>query len=124
MSKILSVDAINISEFPFVASLPKSEKKKLRSLWDQWEELKQFALSRGHLIPTGMAHTLAGVSRNRVYQLIEDGRLERYQVGHHSFITEESLIKFVESERKSGRPPSSKSDLALARDAVKGWQEK
>lgn len=92
------------SEFPFVEALPKREKKRVANAWERWEEVKLVMASKGTLIPFGMAATLGGVSRTRIEQLCEAGKLERVEIEKHTFVTEETFIVWVKSERKTGRP--------------------
>jgi len=96
---VINADA---SEFPFVAALPKREAKKVVSLWDQWQEFKAIVKHRGHVIPKPLAAKLAGVSKQRIHQLVGDGRLQTLEIGGSVFITEESFTSWVSSERKSG----------------------
>ena len=49
-----------------------------------------------------------GVSRIRVNQLIDEGRLPAQKVGR-SFVIKESDLKFV-AERKTGRPPKANDE--------------
>lgn len=94
-----------LNEFPFVESLPKREKSKLRKLWDELETLRQTSAEKGPLLPVSFVASLSGVSKQRVHQLMESGQLERVEVNGHPFVTENSLVGWVKSERKSGRPP-------------------
>lgn len=96
--------AANVGEFPFVEALPKREKKRVVSAWERWEEAKIAMASKGTLIPIPMAATLGGVSRPRIDKLCEAGKLERVVVEKHTFVTEESFLAWVKSERKTGRP--------------------
>ena len=99
------MERANISEFPFVQELPKSERAEVKGIWDDLMEFKRLSQEKGFLIPTGMAPGLAGVSRQRIYDLIEAGRLERVTVGNFSFVTDASLGEFVRSDRKPGPKP-------------------
>ena len=117
----------SVTEFPFTASLPRAEKKAVRSIADQWNELKTFIKESGHLVPISMTPKLAGVCRQRIYDLIEEGRLVRKTFGGAVFITEESLMAFINSDRKPGRPalPTTFSgQIQLAREVVSDWQKK
>jgi hypothetical protein len=93
------------AEFPFVENLPKREKSKLRKVWEELETLRQVSAEKGQLLPMAFAAKLAGVSRQRIYDLCEAGRLESVQINGHPFVTENSLVEWVKTERKAGRPP-------------------
>lgn len=115
----------DLSEFPFVSELPKREARRVRSVWDQWEEIKTIIAHRGALVPITFAGKLGGVSKQRVYQLIDAGKLEHVQLGNHGFVTESSLMEWVKSERKTGRPkhlPESPVDKAkFLAEAAREW---
>ena len=99
-----TADAIDLAEFPFVQDLPKRERNRLQTVWDVWQEVKAKVEEKGLFIPVTMAASLGGVSRQRIYQLCESGTLEQIEVGKNTFITENSLMSWMESERKAGRP--------------------
>lgn len=95
---------VAVSEFPFVAELPKRDKAKVANLWDKLAELRAMAQMGGSLVPHKFAAKLLGLSSQRLYQLAHDGRLERVEFEGHSFITERSLVQLARTERKNGRP--------------------
>jgi len=116
----------SVNEFPFVAALPKREKSKMAKLWDSFREVKAITDEKGMLLPQKFAADLIGVSRQRVQELVEDGRLERVDLRGHPFITEKSMIAFAQSERKNGRPvklPSNKEIFQSAFDTVARGKE-
>ena len=102
-----------INEFPFVAELPKREKSKLADLWDRFQEVKAITDKKGMIVPPIVAAELLGVSRQRIWQLMEGGRLARLEWRGQVFVTERDLMEFAESERKTGRPcgPNSLKDV-------------
>jgi hypothetical protein len=55
-------------------------------------------------VPQIVAAKLLGVSKQRVNQIVQDGRLETVDVCGERFILEDSLVAFCKLERKSGRP--------------------
>ena len=93
-------------EFPWVGSLPKREKSKFAKLWDQFQAIKRVTEERGMIVPPHVAAKLLGVSRQRVNELLNDGRMETVEVGGARFILEDSLVEFCKLERKEGRPPN------------------
>lgn len=103
LNKLKRMNEATFAEFPFVETLPKREKSKLRKLWDELEALRQVSAEKGQLIPPRFAAELAGVSHQRIHQLMGDV-LERVEVNGRPFVTEESLLAWVKSERKAGRP--------------------
>lgn len=113
-----------VSEFPFVQEMPKREKSKLGKLWDEFRKLQAVARERGAFVPPGIAATLLGVSHQRVGELVKLGRFEAVYIDGRTFILEQSIIDYAESERKSGRPwPGPKSYSEAAKLALKGGRE-
>lgn len=101
----------NVAEFPFVEGLPKREKSKFERVWDRFQELSKAAEGKGMLLPLRMAAEIIGVSKQRVQDLIGEGRLEVLELSGERFITEVSVVAYAKSERKAGRP------VKLAREA-------
>jgi len=108
-------------DFPFVAELPKRERAKVETLWDRYHRIKAITDEKGMLLPPSFCASLLGVSRQRIYALLDEGRLERVEVENQVFITEESFLAWCRAEHKNGRPsrlvnPSFKDCLTMARD--------
>jgi len=117
-----AVTEIAIAEFPFVKELPKREKGKLQTLWENYGEIKKLTEEHGMLIPVTYAAELAGVSKQRIQQLINDGRLHTVQIRKARFVTESTFIEWVRTEHKNGRPfkaPSLKECATMAKRLVK-----
>lgn len=97
-------DAVAI-EFPFVDRLPKREKNRVQRAWDVVERMRVAQSEHGLLLPFMLVAKLAGVSTQRVSQLTQSGSLRVVEIDGHPFITENSLVEWVKTERKAGRPP-------------------
>jgi len=115
-----------ITEFPFVAELPKREKSKIIKVWEQFREIAKAQEEHGALIPPTLAASALGISRQRVHELCEFGTLQVIRVSGHPLVTEHSIVDFAKSERKAGRPPKAPSNSELwkacresAKEAVK-----
>lgn len=109
-------------EFPFVQSLPKREKSKLAKVWDLFNEARRISQEKGLLVPATLAATLCDVSRNRIYELMQDGRLDRIELNGHVFVTEQSLVAWAATERKAGRPVKQTLDRDIVRAAWRAGQ--
>lgn len=115
-------------EFPFTAAMPKREKSKLAKCWELLQRMKAISATEGDLVPLMMAAKLLGLSRSRVDDLVRDGRLKRYEIDGHVFLTENSIVECAKIERKNGRPLktlSSRSEMwkaskEYAREVVDG----
>ena len=113
-------------EMPTVA-LP----KRAKNVWEQLKEMNELVEKHGQLIPVGMAAELLDLSRQRVYQLIDDGTLKPVQWRKQQFLTENDIRSFVEIEREAGRPwkePSAKElwkrSMGYSRKVVAGARKK
>jgi hypothetical protein len=93
-----------VLDFPFVEELPKREKSRLAKLWDHLAEVRAIQREHGMPIPVKFAADLAGVSHQRIMQIVEDGRLVVIEMQGHRYITENSFVEWAKSERKHGRP--------------------
>ena len=92
---------ISITEFPFVASLPKRERTKLQQIWMTVQNVQEHGL----LILPSHAAELLGISRQRVSELQEQGTLESVEFLGHRMISIKSVLARAETERLKGRPP-------------------
>lgn len=79
--------------------------KRVRSKWEDLNELCDLVEKHGPLIPLEMAAGLLDVSRQRVYQLVDAAKLETIEFREKRFVSEKCIRAFVEIERKNGRPP-------------------
>lgn len=113
------MDQAIVNEFPFVAELPKREKSKLAKLWDTFQEMKRITAETGMLVPVGLVAELLDISRQRVYQLVEAGRLQTHEFNGRVYITENSLQAWAELEHKAGRPLSIAKDADTLKGALK-----
>ena len=112
-----------VNEFPFVEALPKREKGRVAKILETIREFSALQKEHGTLIPAPLAWGVLGVSRSRLYELVELKRLPGIQ--HHGqwYIPEEALLEFCKSERKAGRPPkvptSNRDLLKISIEAAK-----
>jgi hypothetical protein len=91
-------------EFGFMQELPKRQQAIRKSFWEIIGDLHKTFEEKGILVPVSLAAKCLGVSRTRIHQFISDGRLDIEVVDGHLFITENSLVKLAQTERKNGRP--------------------
>jgi hypothetical protein len=116
-------------EFPFVERLPKREKGKLGKLWDHFKEASAITEREGMMVPVSAAAKLLGVSRQRAYDLVDQGTLRTVEFAGQRYVTENSIIEYCQTERKAGRPVSipgnNKEVLKRAIDAGREtWSER
>lgn len=110
----------SVNEFPFVAELPKREKSRLQQLWERFQEIKAIQDRKGTIVPPIVASELLGISRQRVHELMNEGRFERVEWRGQAFVTERDLLAYAESERKGGRPCGPSNMREVVKVAVKG----
>ena len=96
-----------VEQFSFPWEVPASESKKVRS---KWEELKEMSAldddeSTGGLVPLNIVPILLDVSRQRVHELLTQGRFESHEFFGHKFLTVKSIAEHINTERRNGRPP-------------------
>jgi hypothetical protein len=115
-----------INEFPFVEGMPKREKSKVAKIWELFAFMKSVSQTEGELVPLTMACKLLDVSRSRIDQFVQDGRLKRVEFDGHVFITENSLVELAKVERVNGRPAKKltvkelwKASMDASKDLVK-----
>ena len=114
-------EAAMMGEFGFVATLPKTEERP-KSAWEKWAEIKRVIDAEEGLVPVRLAVEMLGVSRQRVYELIEEGKVKTFDVVGQQFISFKSLSAWAHSERKAGKPfkPVTKRQLwRMAQDTAK-----
>jgi hypothetical protein len=113
-----------IDEFPFAAALPKREKGKLAKLLDLVAGMNALVETEGALLPVMLTAKVLGVSRQRVDELCETGKLRRFDVDGHPFVTENSCVEFCKTERKAGRPVKLPTTWAESRKRARSTVEK
>lgn len=91
-------------EFSFVEAMPKREKSRLVKCWEFAKEIARISETEGDLLPVSFACKLLDVSRSRIDQFVTDGRLKRFDVDGHVFISSNSIVECAKIERKHGRP--------------------
>jgi len=114
-----AMEAVAINEFPFVESLPKREKTRVQTAWDEFRELSEISKREGLILPQSFAAAVLGVSSQRVSQLIDSGRLRSVEVRGARWVPEASIIEWAKAEHRNGRPPKIPTTLREAAAAVK-----
>lgn len=117
------------TEFPFMAdpAFTKREKSRLARLWEHFQEVKAAVAQHGVLMPQTYAADLLGVTKQRVFTLVEQGRLTTVMIGGRRYVTEASMMEFAKSERASGRHltvPGVRETFRKALDASRELAEK
>lgn len=104
----------SVSEFPFVQALPKAKRSAIGRVWDMLAHLQQVNRQEGGLLPVVVAARALNVTRSRVDQLVEAGKLRRFEVEGHVYISGRSVAEYAYDERKrTGRPPVNPGRIAL-----------
>jgi hypothetical protein len=98
-----------VLEFPFTADLPAAEREDGQTRRERAERqvrvLRTMIEKKGVYMPIGIVSRVLDVSRQRVHDIVRQGHLDKVEFDGTTFITEASLIEYVNSERKAGRPP-------------------
>lgn len=116
-------------EFPWMQDLPKREKSKVAKAVDLVKEFTDLQRKHGALVPASMVATVLNVTRARVLQFIEEGRLPAVMFRGSWYVGEDDLRAFGKLERKVGRPPKARAPsfgecLEMAHDLVKASRKK
>jgi len=115
--------------FPFLAEVPKRERPAIMDGWAELEEFQEMVRQDGAAIPVTFAAKLLNVSKQRVYELMATGRLQKIELGGHGYVTADSLVAWGKAERKVGRPAGIfngkkvHDGVALAKAAMAYGQE-
>lgn len=123
-----------VCELPLGVSWPATASEDLSAL-PRNERVQRTATAlrvmieeRGAMLPVPLVRQLLGVSRQRIHQIFEQGHLECVDLHGHHFVPEDSLLHYVNTERKLGRPvkvPKSTRELMKASmEAAKEIAEK
>lgn len=110
---------ISASEFPFVQALPKRKQSAISRLWDTLTHMQEVNKQEGGLLPVSVAARALNISRSRVDQLVNDGRLRRFEVEGHVYISGRSVAQFAWDERKNGRPALAMTPAQIAADIAR-----
>lgn len=108
---------------PYMDGLPKREKSKLAKLWDHVREVKRITEEKGTLLPQHLVADILNLSKQRISQLIDDGRLEAVEVHGVRYVTAASVQSCAQVERVNGRHIKKIDNQALWKSSVASAQE-
>jgi hypothetical protein len=91
--------------FPTIAATAR-KRSPLRVMMDAVER-------HGPLVPRAFIHVALDMSKQRVHQLVHEGKLATIDVCGRDFVPLASLDVFLSDERKAGRPAKDTSDMSL-----------
>ena len=106
----MSEAAIMDPMLSFMEDVPKTEKSQLAKMKEQFASVKAIVEEKGMIVPVQLAAKMASLSNQRIRQLIDSGRMEVVRLDGHVYVTEESLVDLLSSERKAGRPSKFMQD--------------
>ncbi len=99
--------------FPSIAASTPRKRSPLREMVD--------AISvHGPLLPQAFMHIALDVSRQRIDQLIQDGKLATIELSGKKFVPLAALDVYLSGERKVGRPFK---DPSLSRMAARAFEK-
>ena len=78
--------------------------------------LRDVIATKGLYIPTAFVKDILGVSRQRVDQLIRDGRLETIMLNDRHYVLETSLASYIQAGNDSRG-----LDITLPKDKREAW---
>lgn len=93
-----------ISDTDTLFPMPEPTRPAEMTIEDRMEEFSRVAKGKGGLIPVSAGSQLLGISRQRVYQLIDSGRLERIHYCGVAFLTGRSIRDWqADDKQQTGR---------------------
>lgn len=116
-------------EFAFAPGLTKREKSNVAKAVDLVKEFTDLQKRHGALVPAAMVAGVLNLSRERVRQFIDEGRLKAVNFRGSYYVGEDDLREFAKLERKTGRPPKVRKVtfaecMDMANDLVKAARKK
>jgi len=89
--------------------IPAEEPKRVRTKWEQLQEMSAEAEQHGGFVPPFIAAVLLDVSRQRVNAMMETGILKRYEYFGNPFVTVNDIAAYMNGDRRGvkGRPPKT-----------------
>ena len=88
-----------------------------------WREMVEAFEVHGYLLPRAHIPVVLDVSRQRVHELISEGRIATVMVQGREFVPLSSLETFLVDERKTGRPVKELTlGESYARHLAPAWQ--
>lgn len=106
-----TVDQLELDDL--VKQVAPKKASKIGRLLERLNEFRKFEAEYGELIPLPVAVGLLGVTKQRVYALIDEGRISSCVFEGHHYVTLDTVFDYAKSERKGGRPPKSEGIKAI-----------
>lgn len=97
----------------FVAELSKPQQGRWQRVKENYLRFKAATDEHGMLVPASLAAKLADVSRQRIAQLREAGKLQCVDLDGHIYVTERSLLEWMNAPTDRGGRPRKPTMLEL-----------
>jgi len=107
-----------VTDFSFMAAVPKREKSKLGKFIDSFRELSAMHQEHGCPIPRTAAAKILNVHPTRIDQMISDGQLVSVKFNGHIYVSENSVVALGQKERKAGRPLKLVDECKASKSAL------
>ena len=93
---------------PWLFDVPATELKRVKNKWEELAEMADKSEEVGGLIPPALAASLLDVSRQRVHNMIERGRINSWMFFGDRYVSAAEVHAFMASERKPGPKPGDR----------------
>ena len=90
------------SEFAFVQAMPKPKESRWSHYLKEVAALKAAQEKHGLMIPASLVHTVLDISRQRVHQLMDSGKIPYYLIGKQRYVPEEALVAHIKQMEGKG----------------------
>jgi hypothetical protein len=98
--------AVEQSLFP---DMPVAAPTKQRNKWDEIKEIAELSRKHGQLLPQMFASPILGVTSERVFALVQENRFRTWQFLGKTWLCEDDLLAYGQSDRRAGRPKKERS---------------
>lgn len=104
--------------------IPATTPKRVRTKWEELQEMAAASENHGGFIPVPVAAELLNLSRQRVYALVEQGRIPVFHFFGKTYVAINDVSEFLKLDRKNGRPVGERPDIEAVRDGKQRHLEK
>jgi len=98
--------------------------KRVRTKWEELQEMAEVSIQHGGFIPVTVAAELLDLSRQRVYALMDQGRIPAFHFFDKTYVAINDVSEFLKLDRKNGRPVGERPDIEAVRHVKPRQKEK
>lgn len=100
--------ARNMEQFALFPEMLEGLPVREKTRWEQLQEMNGISRERGAMLPMATAAEVLDVSKQRVHQLVLEGRLQAFEFLGRKWVCESDMLEFARGVRTPGRPITKK----------------